>query len=222
MSTDATDPGPKDAQPSAEPPTVESLVAAIEPVLTQGVAGLSDMGRQGAIAADADIRRGLVAMNGAGLVAVISILSTSLDPLAVRAAVALYFVGLAAALMSWALRVRFHNSIMLADLQIAVALKTFKENPAVKLPLNTKEDVEVIGRVATRFIERATKALKKPGNAIGNWTWAALICFFLATSLLVVDFEIAGLAKPKTPLPLPAITPAVAVPPSSGHAKAAH
>jgi hypothetical protein len=90
---------PATAEP--EPTTLLGLIDAVEPAMAQPVAYLTQLARDGAFAADGEIRRGLLAINGAGLVAVTSLLGNSIHPLAIHLAAGLYFVDLVSGCANW-------------------------------------------------------------------------------------------------------------------------
>ena len=200
-----SEPEGQGGQPPAAPPTLAKLVEAVEPQAAKYYGTMTNLGREGVIQSEGEIRRGVVAVNGAGLLAVISLLSQSFHIYTVRAAALLYLFGLLFGWIGWGQRARSSRMAYLAEIAFATAFVKLKSEPFAQKPLTTVEEIEEAGRTVNALVMALAERLKKPGNSVPLWTISALGCFFLATAALVADFEL----SPR--LPPPGITHAAPV-----------
>jgi threonine/homoserine/homoserine lactone efflux protein len=95
--------------------TVTQHLDSLEPQLAGMFEATKRVGLEGAMQADGEIRRGLIALNGAGLLAVVSLLSQSLHPLIPHLAAGLYLIGLVFGCVAWVLRGRSALSAYFAE-----------------------------------------------------------------------------------------------------------
>ncbi len=192
-------------------PSVAYFIDQLEPEVAKWLPRVVEPAREGVLQAEGELRRGTLGMNGAGLLAVISLLSQSLDALAVRAAAALYFLGLATAAAGWLVRVSALRRVYLADFLFDQVFKNIRANPEFSKPFTSAAEVDQVIAALKKGLDHIQSVLTKGGRSAAYWTYAALACFFAATLLLVIDFEIADRAKPAVRNAVPAAAPAAVV-----------
>lgn len=172
----------------------------IEPAMAKAFTLTNDIGRDGLFQAEGEIRRGAIAMNGAGLLAVVSLLGQSLHPLTVRLAALIYLAGLVAGCFAWFGRAAAARNAFFTETVFWAAFTKLKAHPVASMPLATAEEVDAAVKVLIDAIKAISAKLKKPGARAAAWTIVALICFFAATCSLVADFELSP------PVHIPTIT----------------
>jgi hypothetical protein len=183
------------SQPT-KPATLRGLLEELERQFRPHLAKLAETSRVAMFASDADLRRGLVTMNGAGLLAVISLLSQSLDPLAVRISVLFYLAGLVAACLGWSANAAATRGVALLDLKLEEGrTKMQPPHPLLDKELTTVEDVTSVGSALTKAIENVGRQLKKPGRLVPLYSYVAIGCFLVSTCLLVGDFELRPISE---------------------------
>jgi hypothetical protein len=160
------------------------------PALADSGIDLARLATDGLMQTEGEIRRGVIAMNGAGLLAVISLLSQSLHPAVLRIAATLFLLGLGCGCWGWVQRARTWHVGLHAKGAFKAGFDAVKALPVSKLPLTTVADVEAAEKAVTLAITTIAAKLKQPGKAAAFWTYVALACFFAATVALVVDFEL--------------------------------
>ena len=181
--------------PSFPAASLRGLVEAIEAPVMASVAELSKLGRQGSLEAEGELRRGLIAMNGAGLLAVVSMLNQSLSHSALRIAAAGFFLGMLAGFVSWLRRVQSFRVGSALEVVIGNLLSTWRSRPDSDREMKTSEEIDGLGQAVVAAMLKVLSAAKKPGSAAYRWTYAALLCFFISSAILLVDFELRSPAR---------------------------
>lgn len=174
---------------TTDPLTIAAIITEFDAAFAGELAHLSHTGFDGMMEAEGEIRRGLIALNGAGLLAVISLLSQSFSGLIVRLAVGLYFAGVLFACVSWLFRAQSFR--MLANMRgvLTEFRNNISNNPIMHKPISTAEELDLVSDAVKRSLGKIFKAMKRPGEHATVWTYLALGCFFVATATLVIDFE---------------------------------
>ena len=174
----------------AQAPTIAQFIDELLLGVPKQFEPLTQIGREGAIQSEGEIRRGVIAMNGAGLLAVISLLSQSLHASSVRAAALLYLVGLLFGWIGWAKRALSSRSASFGETAFITAFTALKAQPIAQKPLTTLAELEETEQALQVLVTKVAAALKRPGRLVPLWTFLALGCFLFATVVLVVDFEL--------------------------------
>jgi hypothetical protein len=187
-----------EVQPTTNNVTLEQIIGELEPGIEDAYDLVVQLGRDGMLQADGEIRRGLIGMNGAGLLAVISLLSQSLTLAAVKIAAILYFAGLLFGCVSWLQRSRSSQMAFYSKHVYKSVFKKIGSDPVGKIPLKTREDLEAAGLLLHNVVESVSSKLKAPGKNVPFLSYFAFGVFILATLIMVVDFEVCPRATSPT------------------------
>ena len=116
--------------------------------------------------------------------------ASPLDAEAIRAAVALYFLGLLAGCANWVYRSEAFRHGSRLEVAIADVLQGVKANKANYRPATQIEEVELLKNTTLLSLGGIFRVAKRPGNRALIWSYLSLALFFVATSVLVADFEL--------------------------------
>ncbi len=179
--------------PETGKPNVADLMATKEASIAEKMGRLRAFNEQAVLSVEGEVRRGVIAINGAGLLAVISLLKDELDPLPLRIAVALYTLGMSAGFIAWFSHLESAKAMGRLLFGLEQFFDKMRHEPLMKQP----SDPEQLDRVETAFgqaLEKAVRTAQTPGNRVPIWTYAGAVPFFLATALLIGDFELAPIS----------------------------
>lgn len=161
---------------------------------------LGELAREGVVASEGELRRGLVAMNGAGLIAVMTLIPQSFDAVILRAAAVLFFVGLVAACVSWVRRASASRAALLVGPRLNAWLDRIAAEPAAQKPFADTSEIDSLMKAMHKGLERISSEAQRPGRTAPTWSYVALASFCLAAALLLGNFVVSPQvgAKPST------------------------
>ena len=176
--------------------SINAVLTDLEAALTGRLTDLGEVGKTRKLASEGEMRRGLIAFNGAGLVAIISLGKIGLNSLAVHAALWLFFVGLLSALAGWYADARYHTVVYRLSLVFLALRAKLSKRDDFDQNLDGETYAQVIKSIGNAIIKGANTARKGSGPIVA-FTYVSISAFLLAALLLAMSYQFAPTASQK-------------------------
>jgi hypothetical protein len=182
--------------------TVDDFITRVGASMKPHVDGLSAKARMRIEAAQVEVQRSLIGFNGAGLVAVISLLKASIGSLYVHLSVWMFFAGMICGVASWVFDSRQAYVVANIDGLIAKMRKSLFDSGTAQLKVSevikTPADAEAAMAAYRRVAKHVTDSLTRMGRPQNIAAIGACAFFTAGLFTLVGGFQFAPVAPQAT------------------------
>jgi hypothetical protein len=181
--------------PASHAGDLEVYLAAFNRILEDKIA----IGKeQGGIAAS-ESRKGLLALNGAGLAAIIPLSNSGIPHFILAMTAWLFFTGLISGLVAWIWTTRYFNdAFLLKQKLLGISLA-----PQAMSLAKTAEEIDNIGKEAKKLIDELgahARGKYKLSRPIGMLLLVSVACFVVGLGILVTSYTWDPTSKPVPPI----------------------